>query len=395
MRFLISTTCRKASLNESSGHLYVFDSDEWKTIQKGSIIEPPFREFDPNPRGGIRGGKGIAITKDHLLLSNAVAVFHFNHDWILQNVITHPSCAGIHDILLDSNQHLWVTSARNDLLFKFNLTGDLLDFYNFRDKTNPWYSSIYWNRSLLTQEDIIEGRTDFRDPRTHSQSFFDSTHVNGICSQLDGSILVSLGLVVSNSFSVLSHIKEFLIRKGYWDLIIRINKFIINLFSLKKKFHSELIFTLKNGKSVVVCFSPGAIPKPCFEIKNLNVPSHSLLARPDGSVLYLNTSAGELVHFRPAEQQPLSLTRISSTFLRGITHLSNNHYLIGTQNKLYLFNLDTLCIENSFKLSDNLNEIVFSIHKYPESLSLPPKSFLTHLGELEGFDGRYPIFVKD
>ena len=77
-RLLITTTCRNANVNEPSGHLYVFDLDKWETSQRGSIIEPPFRDVDPNPRGGFRGGKGLAIFKNQVILANSVGVFLFD-----------------------------------------------------------------------------------------------------------------------------------------------------------------------------------------------------------------------------------------------------------------------------------------------------------------------------
>jgi hypothetical protein len=391
-RLLITTTCRKTNHDEPSGHLYVLDLDKWEIVQRGSIIEPPYRDLDPNPRGGFRGGKGIAIYDDQIILANTVAIFRFDQTWNLLRVISHPSCSGIHDILLDSNNHLWVTSARNDILFKFDIEGNLLEYFYFR-QNHPNQPMLQWAQPpILNNKDIANGKTDFRDPRTHEISAHDSVHVNSISQHPDGSILVSLGLVVGKKFSSLMKIKDSLSRVGLWSLIIRINQMISRVFFLKKDRHSDLVLQPAKGKSVIIRLLPSGAMTSCLAIENVNVPSHSVLASSDGTAVYLNTTIGNIIHFDPENGSVISSTNVSNKFLRGVWRITDDDIIVGSQNRLLCFNMKTLTINKEINLSENKHEAVFAIHEFPERFDLPPKSFESHLGRFIGFTDKEAVF---
>ena len=104
----------------------------------------------------------------------------YDQKWDLQKVISHPSCSGIHDILLDHDRNLWITSARNDLLFKFDLRGDLLEYHYFRHNQELLASIQGLQPRILSNQDIITGIIDFRDPRTHKITTHDTVHVNSV-----------------------------------------------------------------------------------------------------------------------------------------------------------------------------------------------------------------------
>jgi hypothetical protein len=391
-RVIISTTVRNAKADEPSGHLYILDLEKWQIIHQGSIIEPPYRAVDPNPRGGFRGGKGIAIYGDQIFLANTACIFRFNRDWDLINVISHPSCSGIHDILLDRENHLWVTSTSNDLLFKFNLDGQCLKFFYFREFDFVRDSFQLPLPIVLSKEDIISGRIDFRDPRTHILTTHDGTHLNSISQNPDGSMLVSLGLVVGRKFSTLLRIKDILSQKGLWSWVVRANHFIMKVFSIKKDVHSDLMVQPATGKSIVARLGVDGTVTASLILDNIHVPSHSLLSRPDGTAVYLNTAMGDVVHFNPDTGQIYSSSHVSDKFLRGVAGIDDDLVMVGSQNHLLLFALSTKEIQKQFTLSNNPHETVFAIHEFPDVFSLPPKSFTAHLGNLVGFNGREAIF---
>ena len=391
-RLLISTTCRKAKFDEPSGHLYVFDPNKWEIAQRGSIIEPPYRDVDPNPRGGLRGGKGIAIFENQIMLANSVGVYLFNQNWDLLKVISHPSCSGIHDIILDRDNNLWVTSARNDLLFKFNLDGDLLDYLYFRQDQPNITGLPEAHPTLFSNEEIESGQIDFRDPRTHELTTHDTVHINSVFQQSDGSLLISLGLVVGRKFSTLMKIKDIFTRMGLWSWIIRVNQFVMKIFFIEKDRHSDLIVQPAKGLSIIMQLLPTGDMLPCLSIDNVYVPSHSILGRADGTAVYLDTTNGDILHFKPENHQIISRTNVSDQFLRGILQLSDDDLLVGSQNNILLFSLKTLEIRKQLNLSNDLNEAVFAIHEFPEYFSLPPISFESHLGKLVGFKNKEAIF---
>jgi hypothetical protein len=60
-KILVSTDRRHTPSDQPSGHLAVYDLESQKVERNCEIIEPPYRDVDPNPRGGLRGLKGISI----------------------------------------------------------------------------------------------------------------------------------------------------------------------------------------------------------------------------------------------------------------------------------------------------------------------------------------------
>ena len=391
-RLIITTTCRKTKPDEPSGYLYVFDLATWEILQRGLIIEPAFREVDPNPRGGFRGGKGIAVLDDQILLANSVAIFRFDQNWQLLKTISHPSCSGIHDILLDRDNILWVTSARNDILFKFDLNGNLIDHYYYRESQRFRSSQPWAQEKILSQKEIENGNLDFRDPRTHKITKHDTVHINSISQQPDGSFLVSLGLVAGKKFSTLMMIKDLLSKLGFWQLVLRLNESARNFLSIQKDRHSDIIFQPADGKSMVVKIIPDGYQTLCFEIENVTVPSHSILSRSDGTAIYLNTTKGDIIHFTPQDGHIISSTFITHQFLRGIFQLSEKDLIVGSQNNILWFDQNTKEIKRQVQLSEDANEAVFAIHDFPENFALPPISFEVHLGKLVGFNQREVIF---
>ena len=389
---IITTTCRNASASEPSGHIYVFDPTRARIIQKGSIIEPPFRDVDPNPRGGLRGGKGIAIRGGDIFLANSVAVFRFNQNWDLQGVITHPACAGIHDVMIDRNDCLLVSSARNDLLFKFDLQGTLLEYIDFRREPGL-LQSLAWNQpGVISEKVIASGEIDFRDPRSHELTVYDGAHINSVCQLPDGKLLVSLGFVVNRGYSSLMAVKTWLVRRGWWSGFIHVNSILRQALALKKDMHSNLVVPPARGRCAVLLRSEAGIFDPCLTIHNATAPAHSLLAMPDGIGIYLNTTTGEIIQFDPDKKTILSADKITDKFLRGVTMLSEEMLVVGAQNGVILYNRTRRRIVEHFQLSENAGESVFAIQSLEDEFSLPPVSFEERFGKLAGFQGRDPIF---
>ena len=135
-RLIVSTVRRHTPSNEPSGYIYAVDWDARQILRRCSIVEPAYREVDDNPRGGMRGSKGIAARPDQIALANYSMIFRYDPQWNLLGVITHPSCAGIHDILYDGIT-LWAASARTDMLVQFDLQGNLLQYHYLPRASEP------------------------------------------------------------------------------------------------------------------------------------------------------------------------------------------------------------------------------------------------------------------
>lgn len=376
-RVIVTTTCRHTQSHEASGYVYLIDPSTRRLIQRSTMIEPPYRALETNPRGGMRGGKGISIRPDRIAVANSAAIFHYDPAWNLLGVFSHPSCSAIHDIAFQG-EALWVTSSRTDLLLQFDLQGNLLKHYYLREPS-PALDRLGWNPpQLLSSEHILQGKIDFRNPKTHDELTFDRAHVNSICFLSSGEALVSLGQIVNADLAASLRLKVLLMRLGLWSGILSVNRKLSSILKVKKDLHSDLVVRPAKARSAVVRISPDGDHQLCLEIPEVNTPSHSLLALPDDSVLYLNTHTGQVVHFEPRSGKIHSATKVTDGFLRGITALHDQTYLLGSKGELIFFDLKTCQVRDSLKFTDDPKESVYDIKVLPDHYAQPPASFEEH-----------------
>src|SRR5262245_29866058 len=177
--YLVTTTHRHCRIGEPSGFIYTVDLETGRVTGRCPVIEPPHLDVDPNPRGGMRGAKGIAVLDDQVFIANASAVYRFDPAWNLLGIITHPSCATLHDVVFRDNR-LWVTSCSNDLVFEFDLEGRVCRHYYARTFGEARKALNWTPPVLLTAADVVGGTTDFRDPRTHRHETYNGAHINSI-----------------------------------------------------------------------------------------------------------------------------------------------------------------------------------------------------------------------
>jgi hypothetical protein len=394
---LVSTIRRHAPLEEPSGYLYALDVEKEQVLRRCPIIEPPFREYNSNPRGGTRGSRGIAFWPEQVAITNFSMVFRFSRRWELQGLMTHRSCSGIHDIY-PQEDGLWVTSTSNDLLMYFNLAGELVEHYYLR-KPAAALKKLGWKPPLLfSAEDVRSGKREFRNPGTFDLVTYDGAHVNSVCKLSNGDLLVSLGLVVGAQYSNLLRVKHFLVQRGLWTHFLEINRRVSSLLHLKSKMNTSLVAQPARGKSAVVrigrdhkgngspiaasisgaastsgaASSSGAV-NVGLVLPEMTAPSHSLLLLPDESGIYLNTSQGEVVHFEPFTGKPLSVTKVTDGFLRGVAHLPDHRLVMGSKNELIRFDLSECRVAQRMHYSQDVNEAVFAVQVLPEGFDLPPE----------------------
>ena len=381
---LVSTVRRHTSATDPSGYLYVIDLDRKRVVQRSTIIEPPYHEFDTNLRGGMRGCKGIAIREDQVVISNYSVIFRYDPEWNLLGTFTHPSCAGVHDIMFQG-ETLWVTSARTDILMQFSLSGELLQHYYLREPSLA-LEELRWKPALLLQPDQIrKGSINFLDPRTYDFGEYDRAHVNSLCILPDGDLLVSLGLIVGTDFETLLRMKDRLIELGIWSQLMVVNRSIRSALGIKKDKHTDLIALPIRGKSAITRIAREGSISLCLEIPKATVPGHSLLLLPNNTVVYLNTTEGTVINFDPETCQVLSTTRVGEGFLRGATSLNNQTLLLGDKQDLIMYDIRVNQVVERIRITADSKEAVYDIKVLPPHYDLPPNSFEEHFEALMGF----------
>lgn len=375
---LISTTCRHTTVDKPSGSLYVFDIQKREIVRRCEIIEPPYREVDPNPRGGFRGLKGISLDQNRVAIANASTIFIYDHLWNPLNYLWHPSCAGIHDISLQENL-VWATSSRNDLLLCLDFGGKIIKSYDLRSYS-PVKQRVHRKLSpLLSEEEILEGKIDFRDPRTHDNAFTDILHVNSLGRLRNGDLLISCGLFKTVKDFHLHKINHVLKRTIFADITPAIYRLFKKILSSSGKDHNDRDKNKKkNSISLLLRVGKNGRVSPSLVLTKCTVPSHSIRLLNDSSAIYLNTTTGEIIHFDPVSDQVFSTVNIGTNFLRGATQLPDSTLLLGDNNHIIHFDLNEKKIISKTPISENTHEAVFDVTILPEHYALPPESFIKH-----------------
>jgi hypothetical protein len=336
----------------------------------------------------MRGSKGIAVRNDQIALSNYSMIYRYDPQWNLLGVVTHPSCAGIHDIMFEGDT-LWVSSARTDMVMQFSISGELLRYFFMREPS-PATDALKWNPPVLLKGDqIYEGVIDFRDPRTHEKETFDRAHVNSVCVLPNGEVLVSMGFIFGGDFAALLRLKKQLVKWGVWRGFVAVNRRIRNAFEKNSKtMDDNLITKPAKAQSAVVRISSDGTRSLCFVLPNVTAPSHSLHNLPDGTVIYLSTTDGSVLHIDPRSGDILSSTKVTDGFLRGITSLDDRTLLLGTRGELLTYDLSAKRVVKRMKIPMDLNEAVYDIKRLPSHYSMPPLSFEEHFKKVMGYEAK-------
>jgi len=378
MQIIITTTVRSSQPGEDTGHVYAVDLQRWEVTGRSPVPDPIHLKHDKNPRGGPRGGKGMVAEADRLWISNADHIRCYDPDWRLLHVFTHPSCAMIHDVTR-SGDALWVASTCNDLLMKFDLQGALVDFFDPRCHENILKQSGLTDLRPWPRDDMLAGTVDYRDPRTHILEETDRLHLNAVCALPDGDLLISLGRVLSARMKWLWRMKVLAMRWGAWNTIVKVNKSISRLLGKGESRHTALVSSPGSYRAMVVRWTPGGAARVLRDLPGLVVPNHTLQILRDGRALYNDTDKGEVLLFDPDDGREISRIFVDRTFLRGAAQISDDHVVVGSQNYLYLLNVQSKAVERRLKLDENPRSAVHGIARLPYTARPLPALMETEL----------------
>lgn len=338
-RFLVSTICRGSRPDEACGHLYVVDPERG-VDSSCPVPPPPHLHREMNPRGGIRGGRGLAACGDTVYVANGAGVLRFDRSWRRLAEIGHRWCGNVHDIAVRDDR-LWVCSTANDALAAFDPAGRLADLIDLRPAA-----------LLAGDGSRFAAAVDYRDPAGYRPTESDLLHANGIGFDAAGAPVVTLGLAEADAPDRP--------RRG---MIAR-----------------------ADGRGAPVTVADGAA-----------APIHNVVPRADGTILTLDTGAGALRILSPdgailppdgailppdgAILPPDGTATASLTlappaprgFLRGLCPAGGDRLLAGERNRLLIVDLSTAQIAGTVTLSASPREAVYAIAPLPAGFDpLPP-----------------------
>jgi hypothetical protein len=150
------------------------------------VPESRWRAEDPNPRGGTRGGRGVAVHGDRFVLATHEDMTVVDTSWSPVHRFTHPILSAIHDVVADE-RGMWVSCTRGDSVALFDWDGTLTDWWSLGlDKKLAKALNLHLVRPF-------DQKADYRDPRIDLQGW-STAGVNGL-GRGESGFLVSLGRI--------------------------------------------------------------------------------------------------------------------------------------------------------------------------------------------------------
>ncbi len=321
-RVVVTSVVRYAAAGEIGGYFRVLDLERGRVTFVAPVPDSLYRHVDPNPRGGLRGGRGVSAYGDRLAIANTERLFVFDSSWMLVEEVTHPLAANIHELHAGADG-VWVAATGCDSLLLVGWDGSLLDRWSFRDD-----EQLVSELGLPSSMPPFDPSRDYRDPRGHRRTH--TIHLNAVAPGSDG-LLLSFG-----------RIHSFLEADGGESAIIR----------------------LEDGRASIRDRRPAP-----------GVPNHNVAE--DGDVLVLNDSnRGVLVahDWRRGDEVRAVPVPGSPSFARGLARIGPSLWLVGSQEPLavYAIDLDQGQLVAEHRLGGVENETVFAISPLPDVFDDPP-----------------------
>ena len=365
LRIAVTSAVRHAGSADFSGFFRVVELDSGRVAAKAPIPESAWRADDPNPRGGVRGAKGVSAHGDRLVVANSERVFVFDPSWKLVREITHPLMGAVHDVLA-VDDGIWVTCSACDLLLKVDWSGEPLEMWSWR--SDPALVAALGFDSLPPFDPDL----DHRDPRVAQQGVHNVVHLNAVAPSEDGLLLmfgriVDPGLVRQRARKAVA--ARALARVG----ISR---------PLPTKPTPVPASTIPGSSFAIVELPASGAPHVLFRSAGTTVPNHNVAAHGD-DVVYLDSNEGQLVVAgRDGTERAAVQVPGEPSFARGLVRIAARTYLVGSQAPLSLHavDLDAGAVVESVELEGEPNESVYGLEIVPDSFAAPPAEGLFTAG---------------
>jgi hypothetical protein len=334
-----------------------------RTIMKSPLPESRFRASDPNPRGGLRGLRGVACTGDRIVIANAEQLFLFDDAWKPCGEISHPWFGGIHDILAEADG-IWVTCTSADLLVKIDWNGEILADWEWR-RDEALARALGLGGIPQVRRDL-----DYRDPGSMRRGVRNAVHLNGIARGSSG-LLLSLGRILSR--------KHY--RKQRWTSVLGAMAAVAGMKARphrpKSALVTEHVGRMAGCSSGVVLLRENGKSELLLRGEGTSVPNHNV-AQAGETLAYNDSNGGRTVAVALDGLSPDRSVTIpgNPSFARGLAQLDGNRFLVGSQAPaaVYLVDLAASRVDATFPLDGEANESVYGLCILPEGFSPPPDS---------------------
>jgi hypothetical protein len=349
---------RFAGTADFSGYFRHVDLEAGRVTLTTPIPESSRRADDPNPRGGLRGAKGVSSYGERLVVANSERIFVFDRGWSIVDELTDPLMGAVHDVLAVEDG-IWVTCTACDLLLKIDWHGDPIETWSWRSE--PELVSALGFGSLPA----VDPELDHRDPRIAQQGVHNIVHLNGVTKIGDG-LLLLFGRILSPA------VVRQRLRKA---VLARTLSRVGVARSLPTKPTPVPASTVAGSSFAVVELPDHGPPRVVLHRSGITVPNHNV-EELDGEIVYLDSNEGRLVVWDPkaaAEQLSVPIPG-SPSFPRGLVRIGERQYLVGSQAPLALHavDLDARRVIETIEIEGAAKESVYGLSVVPEAFAAPP-----------------------
>jgi hypothetical protein len=335
---LVATTVVRESIRgkQRTGFIYDVDWDARRVTRRLPVPEPNFPESDDNPRGGVRGGRGIAVTQHGIVVANYDTLSIYDDDWNLLDSLTDPRFVGLHEIDWDGT-HVWVAATGIDALLKAKLDGTVEAAWD------PHAPPDFAKFDLRRRPDPVDGSVDYR---VREAPLIDQCHLNGV-TRRDRATIVNCGLVRKRKSSAARTLRRVKSRIGMQEDRTR---------------------RRNSGRSLVVQLDHHAPARVLVELADHDFPTHNGQLLEDGRVALNDSTQNTFRVFEAADgaaRETLAV-RVPGTWLRGLEPVAPNRVVVGTAPaSLVLVDVSTGSIDSVLELSEDPNEAVHGLTLCP------------------------------
>lgn len=360
-RFAVTSVVRHAGHSSASGFVRVLSRDTGVVHPRWPVPESLHRAADPNPRGGLRGARGVSAFGNRLVIANTERLFVFDPDWEIVREITHPWMGGVHGILAEEDG-IWVTCTMADLLIKVDWEGRKIAEWEWRN--DPSLVEAFGLRGLPR----VDRKVDYRDPdasRTHVRN---TVHLNAIARAREGLVL-SFGRILSPS----AYRRQLVART-----VTRVGQAIGVTWrpasAGRKAPPAVPSGAIEGSSSAVVHLSESGRSEILFCETGTTVPNHDLYR--DGDVIvYTDTNRGRLAAISLGSGTVQHEVRIPGqpSFVRGLAPLGGLRFLVGSQRPAAVYEVDLAAgaVLATYSLGGDPDESVHNIGVVPDSFASP------------------------
>ncbi len=369
LRIAVTSAVRHAGTADISGFFRVVELDSGRVPAKAPIPESAWRADDPNPRGGVRGAKGVSVHGDRLVVANSERLFVFDTSWALVAEITHPLMGAVHDVLAIEDG-IWVTCSACDLLLKVDWHGEPVESWSWRSDA-ALVSALGFDSLPAFDPDA-----DHRDPRVAQQGAHNIVHLNAVAPD-DRGLLLMFGRIVDPRL-----VKQRVKKAALARVLARVG---ISR-PLPTKPTPVPASTIPGSSFAIVELPAGGAPQVILHESGTTVPNHNVAALGD-EVAYLDSNGGRLVVAGRdgAERRAVPIPG-SPSFARGLARIGERTFLVGSQAPLavHVVDLDTGAVVETVELDGEPNESVYGLEVVPDAFAVPPADGLFAAGRAVG-----------